>query len=74
MLAYTAATQPAVPTGFWDRTPRPPSGRLRHVLAGVHCEALQELPEPLRKKVTNHAHAYKRLWTSQAERSYAHVL
>ena len=24
LLAYIAATQPAVPTGFWDRTPRSP--------------------------------------------------
>jgi hypothetical protein len=50
ILAYTAATPPAVPTGFWDRTPRPTAGRLRRVLAGVPCEDVQELPEHLRKK------------------------
>src|SRR5262249_9570804 len=26
ILAYTAATHPALPTGFWDRAPRPTSG------------------------------------------------
>jgi hypothetical protein len=56
ILAYTAATQPALATGFWDRTPRPTAGRLRRVLAHVHCEDLQELPEHLRKKPSPTAH------------------
>jgi len=56
ILAYTAATQPAVPIGFWDRTPRPTPGRLRRVLAGVHFEDLQELPEHLRKKQSPTTH------------------
>ena len=56
ILASTVATQPAVPTGFWDRTPRPTSGRLRRVLARGHCEDLQELPEQLRKKPSPTAH------------------
>jgi hypothetical protein len=56
ILAYTAATQPALPTGFWDRVPRPTSGRLRRVLAGVHFEDLQELPEHLRKKQSPTTH------------------
>ncbi len=50
ILAYTAATQPALSTGFWDRVPRPTPGRLRRLLAHVHCEDLQALPEHLRKK------------------------
>lgn len=33
VLAYLAATQEAVPTGFWDRHPRPTPGRLRRLLA-----------------------------------------
>ena len=33
VLAYLAATQAAVPTGFWDRCPRPTPGRLRRLLA-----------------------------------------
>jgi hypothetical protein len=56
ILAYTAATQPALSTGFWDRIPRPTAGRLRRVLAQVHCEDLQELPEQLRKKQSPTAH------------------
>jgi len=56
LLAYTAATQPALPTGFWDRAPRPTSGRRRRVLAGVHCEDVQELPEHLRKKQSPTTH------------------
>jgi hypothetical protein len=32
MLAYLAATSPAVATGFWDGKPRATPGRLRRVL------------------------------------------
>jgi hypothetical protein len=56
ILAYTAATHPALPTGFWDRTLPPTPGRLRRVLAQVHCENLQDLPSPLRKKQSPTAH------------------
>jgi hypothetical protein len=56
ILAYTAATHPAVPTGFWDRAPRSTPGRLRRVLAQGHYEDLQELPEHLRKKQSPTAH------------------
>jgi hypothetical protein len=64
ILAYTAATQPALPTGFWDRAPRPTSGRLRRVLryrsmAQVHFQDLQELPQQLRKKQSPTAHLPK---------------
>jgi hypothetical protein len=56
ILAYTAATQPALPTGFWDRAPRPTPGRLRRVLAQVHFQDLPELPQQLRKKLSPTAH------------------
>jgi len=56
ILAYTAATQPALPTGFWDRTPRPTPGRLRRLLAQVHLQDLLELPQQLRKKPSPTAH------------------
>ena len=59
ILMYIAATQPAVPTGFWDRTPQPTAGRLRRVLSAVHCADLQELPEQLRKKQSLTAHLPK---------------
>jgi hypothetical protein len=56
ILAYTAATQPALPTGFWDRTPRPTPGRRRRVLAQGHFSDMQELPQPLRKKQSPTVH------------------
>lgn len=59
ILSYTAATQPALPTGFWDRAPKPTSGRLRRVLAQVHCAELAELPPQLRKKHSPTAHLPK---------------
>jgi hypothetical protein len=56
ILAYTAATQPALSTGFWDRAPRPTPGRLRRRLAPVHFQDLLELPQHLRKKPSPTAH------------------
>ena len=50
ILMYIAATQPASPTGFWDRTPKPTSGRLRRVLSQGHWADFVGLPEQLRKK------------------------
>ena len=61
ILTYVAATQtqPALPTGFWDRAPKPTSGRLRRLLAAVHCADLQGLPPQLRKKPSPTAHLPK---------------
>ena len=59
ILMYVAATQPALPTGFWDRAPKPTSGRLRRLLAAVHCEDLEGLPAQLRKKSSFTAHLPK---------------
>lgn len=56
ILAYTAATPPALSTGCWDRTPRPTAGRLRRVLAQVHGPDVQELPKHLRKKPSPTTH------------------
>jgi hypothetical protein len=56
ILAYTAATHPALSAGFWDRAPRPTAGRLRRVLAYVHFPDLQELPPQLRKKLSGTTH------------------
>jgi len=36
IVMESAATQPALPTGFWDRAPKPTSGRLRRLLAAGH--------------------------------------
>ena len=59
ILMYSAATQPVLPTGFWDRAPKPTSGRLRRLLATVHCADLEGLPEQLRKKQSPTAHLPK---------------
>ena len=59
ILMSSAATQPVLPTGFWDRAPKPTSGRLRRLLATVHCADLGGLPEQLRKKQSPTAHLPK---------------
>jgi hypothetical protein len=59
ILMYGAASQPALPTGFWDRAPQPTSGRLRRLLAAVHGADLQGLPAQLRKKPSPTAHLPK---------------
>lgn len=59
VLTYLAATLPAVPTGFWDRNPKPTPGRLRRVLAGVLFPQTYPLPARLRKKNSVVAHLPK---------------
>jgi hypothetical protein len=59
ILMYIAATQPAIPTGFWDRAPKSTSGRLRRLLSQVHCADFAGLPEQLRKKQSPTAHLPK---------------
>jgi hypothetical protein len=56
ILSYAAATQPAIPTGFWDRRPQPTPGRLRRLLARVPFP--QQVPGParIRKKAAVTAH------------------
>lgn len=59
LLSQTAAALPAVPTGFWDRQPRPTPGRLRRVLARVNYADLEALPARFRKKASPTAHLPK---------------
>jgi len=56
MSTYLAATLPAVPTGFWDRQPKPTPGRLRRRLANTPFPQTYPLPMQLRKKnsLTDH--------------------
>lgn len=56
ILTYAAATAPPVPTGFWDRRPRPTAGRLRRLLARAAFPVDFPFPAHLRPKlsVTNH--------------------
>ena len=46
ILASAAATAPAIPTGCWDRRPRPTAGRLRRALEG--CPFPADFPLPAR--------------------------
>jgi hypothetical protein len=59
VLMYLAATQPAQPTGFWDRAPRPTAGRLRRVLNRLTFSESWPLPEQLRKKDSRTDHLPK---------------
>jgi hypothetical protein len=56
LQSFLAATFPATPTGFWDRTPRRTPGRLRRILANAVFPSSYPLPARIRKKnsVTDH--------------------
>ncbi len=56
ILTHVAAKLPPIPTGFWDKTPKPTPGRLRRVLTAVPFSAHLPLPARIRKKasVTDH--------------------
>jgi hypothetical protein len=59
ILSYGAATSAAIPTGFWDRAPRPTAGRLRRVLSQVSFSELGALPARIREKASPTAHLPK---------------
>jgi hypothetical protein len=59
IVTYLAATLPAIPTGFWDRNPKPTPGRLRRLLARTHFPKSYPLPERLRKKAAVSDHLPK---------------
>ena len=58
-LTYLAATQPAVPTGFWDRRPQRTPGRLRRLLARSPFPQQFPWPHRLRPKAAVTAHLPK---------------
>ncbi len=62
ILTYVAATQPAVPTGSWDRRPRPTPGRLRRVLAPAEFPTDLPLPARFREKAAVTDHLPKGFW------------
>lgn len=69
VLSYAAATQPAVPTGFWDRRPRPTPGRLRRVLARVAFPTDFPLPARIRQKASVTDHLPKGSWGQRSRPS-----
>ena len=62
ILTYLAATQPAVPTGSWDRRPRPTPGRLRRWLARTVFPTSAPLPDRIRQKAAVTAHLPTGFW------------
>jgi hypothetical protein len=70
VLTYAAATQPAIPTGFWDRQPRPTPGRLRRLLARAEFPTDFPLPARIREKASLTDHLPKGFW-GQRRRSHA---
>jgi len=62
VLTYVAATQPAVPTGFWDRRPKATPGRLRRVLARAEFPLDFPFPARIRQKASVTAPLPKGSW------------
>lgn len=62
ILTYLAATLPAVPTGSWDRRPRPTPGRLRRLLAHTNFPTSFPLPHHIRQKDATTAHLRTGFW------------
>jgi hypothetical protein len=73
ILTYAAATQSAVPTGFWDRHPRPTPGRLRRVLAQADFPADFPLPARLRQKAALTDHLPTGFWGQRRPRQPGRV-
>jgi hypothetical protein len=68
ILAYAAATAPAIPTGFWDRRPRPTAGRLRRALEGCPFPTDFPLPARLHPKRVVTAHLPTGFWGQRRQR------
>jgi hypothetical protein len=62
ILTYLAASQPAIPTGSWDRRPRSTPGRLRRLLAHADFPTSLPLPDRIRKKAAVTAHLPTGSW------------
>jgi hypothetical protein len=69
ILSYVAATLPAVPTGFWDRRPRPTPGRLRRWLTFCPFPHAFPFPTRLREKRSVTAHLPKGFWGQRGDRT-----
>jgi hypothetical protein len=62
ILSYGAATAPPVPTGFWDRCPRPTPGRLRRALARRPFPQDFPFPARIREKPARTDHLPTGFW------------
>ncbi len=70
VLSYAAAPAPAIPTGFWDRRPRPTAGRLRRLLMRTPFPDDFPLPARIRPKASITDHLPKGFW-GQRQRATA---
>jgi hypothetical protein len=73
ILTYLAATLPAIPTGSWDRRPRPTPGRLRRRLAHTDFPTSFPLPHHIRQKDAVTAHLPTGFWGQRHPRSHTPV-
>jgi hypothetical protein len=71
VLSYVAATQPPMPTGFWDRRPRPTPGRLRRALARAIIPTDFPFPARIREKASVSDHLPKGSWGQRRRRPHA---
>ncbi len=62
VLSYTAATAPAIPTGFWDRHPQPTPGRLRRLLTRTPFPHDFPVPARIRAKAAVTSHLRTGFW------------
>jgi hypothetical protein len=62
ILSYSAATAPAIPTGFWDRRPQPTPGRLRRHLTRTPFPHDFPLPARIRAKAAITSHLRTGFW------------
>ena len=62
ILSYSAASSPAIPTGFWDRRPQPTPGRLRRALAHRPFPHDFPLPARIRAKAAITGHLPTGFW------------
>lgn len=69
ILAYGAATAPAIPTGFWDQRPQPTPGRLRRALTRLPFPTNFPLPARLRVKRAPTAHLPTGFWGQRRPRA-----
>lgn len=69
ILTYLAASQPPVPTGSWDRRPRPTPGRLRRLLGQALFPTACPRPKRIRQKAAVTAHLPKGAWGQRRPRS-----
>jgi hypothetical protein len=62
ILTYLAATLPPIPTGSWDRRPRPTPGRLRRRLAHTDFPTSFSFPDRIRQKAAVSTHLRTGFW------------